>query len=96
MRILTVNAQVLLAVLEDPEKTQKEIAKDLDMNENHVWRALERLINEGYLVKKRIGRRSYFFATDNLHEIEDLKRLKACLLNIEDRQVNGKNTVLRH
>tara|TARA_R110000803_G_scaffold37598_8_gene81073 strand:- start:13570 stop:13812 length:243 start_codon:yes stop_codon:yes gene_type:complete len=80
MRILTANARVMLAVLEHPNKTQREIADMLNMRYQHVWRALDRLVKEGILHKTRQNRRTYFVAADGFWEIDDIKRLKACVV----------------
>jgi DNA-binding MarR family transcriptional regulator len=80
MRILTANARVLLAVLENPEMTQKQIADMLGIRYQHVWRALDRLVKENILQKERKSRRTYFYAGEKLSEIDDIKRLKACIL----------------
>lgn len=80
MRILTANARVLLAVLEHPDKSQREIAKMLNMHYQHVWRALDRLVKENILEKHRENRRTYFVAAEGFWEIEDIKRLKACVV----------------
>jgi len=80
MRILTANARVLLAVLEHPDKTQREIADMLNMRYQHVWRALDRLVKEEILQKTRQNRRTYFVAGKGFWEIEDIKRLKACVI----------------
>jgi DNA-binding MarR family transcriptional regulator len=79
MRILTANARVLLAVLENPEMTQSDIARMLDMHYQHVWRALDRLVQEGILNKRRENRRTYFVAADGFWQIDDIQRLKACV-----------------
>ena len=80
MRILTVNARVLLAVLEHPEMTQKEIADNLGMRYQHVWRSLDRLVKEGILIKTRKSRRTIFHAAEGFSELEDIQRLKTCLM----------------
>lgn len=79
MRILTANAKVLLAVLENPDMTQKQIADELGMRYQHVWRALDRLVREGVIRKERRSRRTYFYVADGFHRLEDIKRLKACI-----------------
>jgi DNA-binding MarR family transcriptional regulator len=79
MRILTANARVLLAVLEHPDKTQREIAIMLNMRYQHVWRALDRLVKEGVLEKHRKNRRTHFVAAEGFWQLEDIKRLKACV-----------------
>jgi DNA-binding MarR family transcriptional regulator len=80
MRILTANARVLLTVLENPDKTQRELATMLNMRYQHVWRALDRLVKEGILQKTRQNRRTYFVAAEGFWDIEDIKRLKACVV----------------
>ena len=80
MRILTANARVLLAVLEHPEKTQREIAEMLNMRYQHVWRALDRLVKEGILDKRRENRRTYFVTAEGFWQLDDIQRLKACVI----------------
>ncbi|MEL0098028.1 MAG: winged helix-turn-helix domain-containing protein [Opitutae bacterium] len=79
MRILTANARVLLMVLENPDMTQKQIADELGMRFQHVWRALDRLVKEGVLRKERTNRRTYFYAAPGFAELEDIRRLQACI-----------------
>tara|TARA_A100001201_G_scaffold89421_1_gene78373 strand:+ start:551 stop:811 length:261 start_codon:yes stop_codon:yes gene_type:complete len=79
MRILTNNARVLLAVLENPDMNQRQISRLLGMHYQHVWRALDRLVKEGILVKRRRDRRTFFKAAEGFYELEDIKRLNACL-----------------
>ena len=79
MRVLTVNARVLLAVLENPAMTQKQIADELGMRYQHVWRALDRLVKEGILRKERQNRRTYFFADKGFYNLDDIRRLQACM-----------------
>lgn len=81
MRILTANARVLLAVLEHPEMTQKDIADMLNMRYQHVWRALDRLVREGILRKERRQRRTFFYADQGFHSLEDIMRLKSCIMS---------------
>ena len=49
------------------------------MHYQHVWRALDRLVKEGILVKRRRDRRTFFKAAEGFYELEDIKRLNACL-----------------
>lgn len=79
MRVLTVNAKVLVAVLENPTMTQQQIADMIGIRYQHVWRALDRLVKEGILEKDRRNRRTYFSASKKFYELEDIQRLKACL-----------------
>lgn len=81
MRILTANARVLLTVLEHPDMTQKDIADMLNMRYQHVWRALDRLVREGVLRKERRQRRTFFYADEGFHNLDDIKRLKACIMS---------------
>lgn len=83
MRILTANAKVLLLVLEHPEMTQKQIADELGMRFQHVWRALDRLVKEGILRKERRNRRTYFYTDAGFEELTDIKRLRACISAID-------------
>lgn len=79
MRLFTQNGRVLLAVLDNPDMTQQEIADLLNMRIKHVWRALDYLLKEGILDKRREGRRSFYFPGKELYKIDDIRRLKACI-----------------
>ena len=79
MRILTANTRVLLAVLENPDMTQKEIAELIGMRYQHVWGALDRLVKEGILRKERHRRRTFFYPDEGLYKIDDIKRLQSCI-----------------
>ncbi len=79
MRILTNNARVLLAVLENPEMNQRQISRLLGMHYQHVWRSLDRLVKEGVLYKQRKDRRTFFRAANGFYELEEIKRLRACI-----------------
>jgi len=79
MRVLTANARVLLAVIENPNKTQREIGELLNMRYQHVWRALDTLVKSGILEKERIQRRTKFSIGKEFYNLEDIQRLMACL-----------------
>ena len=79
MRILTANARVLLAVLSNPEMTQREIADMINMRYQHVWRALDRLVKEGILTRERKNRRTYFVAAEGFYGLEDIQLVKSCI-----------------
>lgn len=83
MRILTANARVLLAVLENPSLTQREIGEIVGMRYQHVWRSLDRLVKMEILTKERINRRTVFSVGSEFHNLEDIKRLKACIDRID-------------
>jgi len=87
MRILTVNAKVLVTVLENPSLTQQQIAEQVGIRYQHVWRALDRLVKEGILRKERRSRRTIFSAGDKFYELDDIQRLKACLDSVDDVQL---------
>lgn len=84
MRILTNNARVLLAVLERPDLTQREIGEVVGMRYQHVWRALDSLVKKEILVKTRNNRRTYFSAGPEFSNLEDIKRVKACVDQIDE------------
>ena len=83
MRILTVTARVLVTVLENPNLTQQQIADKVGIRYQHVWRALDRLVKEGILEKERKNRRTFFSAGSKFYELDDIKRLKACLSQVD-------------
>jgi len=79
VRILTANARVLLAVIENPDKTQREIGELLNMRYQHVWRSLDALVKLGILDKERVQRRTKFSIGKEFHKLEDIQRLMACI-----------------
>jgi len=79
MRILTNNTKVLLAVLENPNMNQRQISRLLGMHYQHIWRSLDRLVKEGILKKERRDRRTFFKADTGFYQLEDIKRLYACI-----------------
>lgn len=84
MRILTANAKVLLAVLENPHMTQKQIAEMVGMRYQHVWRALDRLVKSGILNKQRKSRRTIFTPGENFYQLDDIMRIKACIQRLDE------------
>lgn len=60
--------------------TQKDIADMLNMRYQHVWRALDRLVREGVLRKERHQRRTFFYADQGFYALDDVRRLKACIV----------------
>lgn len=87
MRLLTHNARVLFAVLTEPEKSQRQIARDLHMHYQHVWRALDRLVKEDLLCKSRVNRRTYFVPTEKFFEYKDI----ADLVSVIDQYMPSKD-----
>ena len=83
MRILTANAKVMLAVLENPHLTQREIGDLVGMRYQHVWRALDTLVKAGILSKKRSNRRTVFSAGPEFMNLTDIRRLKACIDRVD-------------
>jgi len=79
MRLLTHNARVLFAVLTEPEKSQRQIARDLHMHYQHVWRALDRLVRDGLLCKRRENRRTYFVPSEQFFESKEIADLVYCI-----------------
>ena len=57
---LTNHAVVLLQVWQNPDLTVREIAERVGITERAVHRILADLNDSGYLLRRRIGRRSHY------------------------------------
>ena len=63
---LSSHGLVFVHVLRYPERTNREIAQAIGLTERTVYHILRDLGNEGYLVKKRIGRRTFYRVTSEV------------------------------
>lgn len=59
-QLFTSHGLVLISLLNKPGKTIREIGYSLDLTERAVSRAITDLIEEGYVVKTRLGRRCFY------------------------------------
>jgi DNA-binding MarR family transcriptional regulator len=57
---LTSHGFVLLAVARNPDATVREIAERVAVTERQAHRVLADLVDEGYLVRERVGRRNRY------------------------------------
>ena len=78
--LLTRNGQVFVAILENPDVRQREIAEMLDMKLLHVWRSIRALVEAGVLEVERSGRKTIYRLGKELENMEDVRRLKTCVL----------------
>ncbi len=62
---LTNHAVVLLEVWHDPDLTVREIAEHVGITERAVHRILADLSVAGYLLRRRVGRRSHYSVSSN-------------------------------
>ncbi|MDX6435511.1 MAG: hypothetical protein QOK34_345, partial [Gaiellaceae bacterium] len=57
---VTSHAVVLIEVARDPEATVREVAERAQLTERQTHRVLGDLVDEGYLVRERVGRRNRY------------------------------------
>jgi DNA-binding IclR family transcriptional regulator len=57
---LTSHASVLLEVARQPDATVREIAERAGLTERQAHRVLADLVDDGYLHRKRVGRRNHY------------------------------------
>lgn len=59
-QFLTNHAQVLLCVAHDPGVRLRDIAQTVGVTERSAHRILSQLVEDGYVVRERIGRRNVY------------------------------------
>ncbi|HXF00413.1 MAG TPA: helix-turn-helix domain-containing protein [Solirubrobacterales bacterium] len=57
---LTNHAQVLLCVAHDPGIRLRDIAQSVGVTERSAHRIISQLVEDGYIVRERIGRRNVY------------------------------------
>ncbi len=70
---LTNHAHVLLSIANDPELRLRDIAETVGITERAAQRIVSTLVADGYLTRRRVGRRSHYEVKTNLplrHAIE--------------------------
>ena len=58
--LLTNHGRVLLYIADDPTARLRDIAARLDITERSVYRVINEMADDGYLVKERDGRRNRY------------------------------------
>lgn len=58
--LLSMHGLVLLSVADNPDVTTREMAKNLRVAERSVQRAVSDLHSEGYIKRKKVGRRNHY------------------------------------
>jgi predicted transcriptional regulator len=80
---LTNHAQVLLCIGRNPEILLKDVAAQMGVTERAVQRMVADLVNEGYVVRNRVGRRNRYEILGNRplpHALEAIVEVKEALL----------------
>ena len=57
---LTRHARVLICIARDPKARMRDIATTLDITERATYDAITDLVESGYVVKQRAGRRNQY------------------------------------
>jgi DNA-binding IclR family transcriptional regulator len=60
MRFLTSNAEVLLCISSDPEIRIRDLAREVGITERRAQGIVSELVETGYLMRERIGRRNRY------------------------------------
>jgi DNA-binding IclR family transcriptional regulator len=74
---LTKHGQALLCVAGDPEMRLRDIAAALDVTERHAHGIINDLVDAGYLMKEKQGRRNRYEIQDHLPLPEAVSRQRA-------------------
>lgn len=83
VRLLSSTGRVFVAVLENPDMTQRAIGKYLGMQETHVHKALKQLEKAGLLATTNLGRKKlHEFAGPEVLRHPDISRFFDVITNI--------------
>jgi len=63
---LTNHARVLICIASDPDIRLRDVALKLGLTERGVYQVVVELVEGGYVVKERVGRRNRYHLHDNL------------------------------
>ena len=66
---MTNHAAVLLCIASDPEIRMRDIADRVGITERAAQRIVADLVAEGYVIRRRVGRR-------NVYEVEPARRMR--------------------
>jgi predicted transcriptional regulator len=64
-QLFTSHGLVLISILNNPGRTVREIGLELNLTDRAVAQALTDLENDGYLLRERIGRRTYYHVNED-------------------------------
>lgn len=64
---LTTHGLVLVEIAGDPQQTMRSLAETLGVSERTVQSVIRDLVAEGYLTRKRVGRRNAYRVDLNRH-----------------------------
>ena len=71
---LTNHGQVLLAIARDPTARLRDIADAVGITERAAQRIVSDLVKEGYIVRRRVGRRNEYEVKERAHLRHPLAR----------------------
>lgn len=86
---------VLLLLAEDPEERMVDVARRLGLTERAVQRIVGDLVEAGYLVRTRVGRRNHYEVNTAMpmrHLETQHRRLGEFLALMRDRETTGSQT----
>lgn len=63
-QLFTSHGLVLISILNNPGRTVREMALELNLTDRAVAQAISDLVNADYLVRERIGRRTYYHVNE--------------------------------
>ncbi len=65
-RFLTNHGRVLLCIATDPQARLREIAASIDITERRAHGIVSDLVEAGYVVKSKVGRRNHYYIQAHL------------------------------
>ncbi|MDB5080676.1 MAG: hypothetical protein JWP00_2600 [Chloroflexi bacterium] len=64
-QLFTSHGLVLISILNNPGRTIREIGLELNLTDRAVALAIADLVEDGYLVRERIGRRTFYHVNED-------------------------------
>ena len=89
---LTNHAHVLVCVSKDPEILMRDIAQQVGITERAVQNVVGELVDAGYLVRERDGRRNHYEVRGALplrHPIERHRQVRELIALVQGRSALG-------
>lgn len=64
-QLFTSHGLVLISILNNPGRTIREIGLEINMTDRSIALALADLVEDGYLVRERVGRRTFYHVDED-------------------------------
>jgi predicted transcriptional regulator len=91
---LTCHAQILICIGKEPEILLKDVAAQTGLTDRAVQRMMAELVRDGFVIRKRVGRRNRYEILGNKtlpHALEALVEVREALRLFGVELPNGKS-----